>query len=130
MLASADPNARFKLVCNRLARGRPQRRQTFGQQHQRRDDDPDHGLWHIQPGDAALQRRRERFGEPDDGDEGGEQQAGADQWSASEGGGACCFLVAGVERQKVVAVPHGLDEDERAVEHQRDDFRRRPAATC
>ena len=31
------------------------------------------------------------------------------------------FLVVRFDREEVVAVPHGLDENERAVEHQRHD---------
>ena len=51
ILASADPNARFKLVCNRFDRAAQDRRRPLGQQHERRDHHADE--WRGNPAAAT-----------------------------------------------------------------------------
>ena len=85
MVASADPSARFKLVCSRLLLAALSSRQTFGQQHQRSDDDSHHGFRHIKAGYSEFHRGSENLGKTNNGDERDEKKTGA-QNSSSAGG--------------------------------------------
>jgi len=80
---------------------------------------PTTAFWHIQPSYRDLQRRREGLGKAYDSDQ-GEQQAGTENSGPLGGRWRVRFLVVGFGRQEVIAVPDGLDENERAVERQRD----------
>ena len=59
------------------------------------------------------------LGKANNGDERDEKKTGAQNSGSVSGRRRVRLLVVGLDREEVVAVPHGLDENERAVEHQR-----------
>ena len=70
-------------------RGRPHRREAFGQQHERGDDDADDRLRHVAQSTTGLERWCERFGEANDRDQRDKQQAALTSAVVLDGGGAC-----------------------------------------
>ncbi len=59
------------------------------------------------------------LGKPNNGDERDEKKTGAQNSNSVGGRWRVRLLVVTLNREEIVAVPHGLDENERAVEHQR-----------
>jgi hypothetical protein len=110
MLASADPKARLRLVCNRLAWAA-----LSG------DYDAHHCLGGAERGNPDLYDWGQGLGQTDNSNERGEQHAGTYESGSIGRRSGVSLIVAGLHRKEVVAVAYGLNEDKRAIEKQRDE---------
>ena len=59
------------------------------------------------------------LGKADNRDQRDDKQTDAEKSSSAAGRSCVCLLIVRLDREEVVAMPHGLDEHERAVQHQR-----------
>ena len=121
MLASADPNARFRLVCNRLARAALSAARPSGSSTSAAMTIPTTAFGTSSQAIPISSVGVRDLARPTTATRAASSRSGADDSRPVRGRRRVRFLVVAFEREEVVAVPHGLDEDERAVEHQRDD---------
>ena len=63
MLASAEPSARLRLVCRRLARAARNAAKPSGSRTIGRDDHADHGIWRAHAMHRGFETGRQFFGE-------------------------------------------------------------------
>ena len=97
------------------AYGRP----GFRQQYQQRDGDTDDSRRKPRSIDRRLDRRRERFGQSDHGNEGNQQQREAQHGYENRRRHRVRILASAVDRHEVIPMPHRLHEHEYGIEHQR-----------
>src|SRR3712207_1932925 len=103
MLASAEPRARFMLVCSWFRRAARNAAKPSGSKTRAAITTPT-TPWGSSLTDHTLKHRRESLGEGDDGDQRDEQQAEADERRPAGGRRSMGFVVAHVRWQEVVAV--------------------------
>ena len=117
MLASAEPSARFRLVCSRLAaRPAPPPGSRAAAPAPRSRCRPRPSALRAGPRDSIV--GVSALARPTTATSATSSSPALTSAVRLDGGGACVPRRA-LERQEVVAVPHGLHEHERAVEHQR-----------
>ena len=130
MVASADPSARFRLVCSRSARAARTAARPSGSSTSAAMTIPTTARGMPSRATPASSAGVSDLARPTMATSDDQQQAGADERGRVGRRRRVRFLVVARRRQEIVAMPHRLDEHERAVEHQRHDRRRRRAATC
>src|SRR4051812_5286508 len=130
MLASADPSARFTLVWRRFRSAARTAATVSGSSTSSAITTPTTASG--APADSTADSRfgETGLGQADHRDQADEQQSEADQCDPPSRRGGMMVLVlvdltVRADRQEVVAVPDGLDEDEHAVQHQRRHARER-----
>ena len=75
--------------------------------------------WHIKAGYGEFHRGGQNLGKADNGDERDKEETDAQNSSSASRRRRVRLFIVTFDREEVVAVPHGLNENERTVQHQR-----------